>query len=196
MAGTWWPEVRRGDLVGYLTDEEHARLLGAMESASVGPGDPILSKGSPSRSLLLVEEGEVEIVDESAGEPLVLAVMGRGGIVGEVGFVDGRPRTHDVRARTLCRLKRLTRERLLELVKDDPALFAKLMIALAELLAERFRGAVEELEPVRAFAANLQEPMQHDAPGSFDEIDEPLPESALDLIKAVARSAQKDVAGV
>lgn len=199
MAGTWWAEARAGDLVAYLSDEEHRRLLAVTEAASVGVGDPILRKGSPSRSLLLVEEGEVEIVDEALGETVVLATIGPRGVVGEVGFVDGQVRTHDVRARTACRLRRLTRERLLDLVKDDPMLFAKLTLALAELLAGRFRDAVKDLEPVRAFAASLREPMDPmdpEGPAGFDEIDEPLPESALGLIRAVAQSARKDVAGL
>lgn len=196
MASGWWPQSRSGDLVGYLDAQEHDRLLAAMEPAAALAGDVILTKGSPSRSLLLVEAGELEIVDEAVGEAVVLATIGPGGVVGEVGFVDGRARTHNVRARSDCRLRRLTRERLLELVKDDPALFAKLTIALAELLARRFRAVVQELEPVRAFAASLQEPMEHEAPVGFDEIDEPLPESAMEMLRDVARRAGKDVAGV
>lgn len=197
MAGGWWPQSRSGDLVGYLDAPEHERLLAAMEPARAAAGDTILTKGSPSRSLLLVEDGEVEIVDEAMGEAVVLATVGPGGVVGEVGFVDGQVRTHDVRARTACRLRRLTRERLLDLVKNEPALFAKLTIALAELLARRFRAMVEELEPVRAFAASLKEPMEPDLPAAgFDEIDEPLPESAMELIREFARKAGKDAAGV
>ena len=123
-----------------------------------GAGDLVFQKGSPSRSLLLVEEGLLEVFDQAVGEEVVLAVVGPGGVVGEVGFVDGRPRTHHVRARGACRLRRLTRERLLDLVEGDPELFAKLTIALARLVAQRFRAAVDELEPVRAFAASLREP--------------------------------------
>jgi SulP family sulfate permease len=196
VAGSWWAEARKGDLVGYLTDEEHARLLGAAELASVAAGDPILRRGSPSRSLILIEAGEVAIVDESTGASVVLATIGAGGVVGEVGFVDGEMRTNDVRAMTACRLRRLTRERLLELVKDDATLFAKITIGLAEILARRFREAVAELEPVRAFAASLGQPAEAEEPASFDEIDEPLPEPALDLIRDVARRAQKGAAGV
>ena len=196
MAESWWPEIRDGHLVGYLTEGEHQRLLAATEPATAAAGDTILTKGSPSRSLLFVEDGEVEILDESLGEALVLASVGPGGVVGEIGFVDGRARTHDVRARTACRLRRLTREALLVLVKNDSALFAKLTIALAELLAERFRSALAELEPVRAFAASLREPMDIAAAADFDEIDEPLPEAALELIRDVARKTQKGLAGV
>lgn len=201
----WWPEARSGDLVAYLTDDEQTRLLAAMEACTADEGDLVFQKGSPSKSLLLVEEGALEVFDEAVGEEVVLARVGPGGVVGEVGFVDGRPRTHNVRARGACRLLRLTREGLLELVKGDPSLFAKLTIALAQLLAGRFRAAVEELEPVRAFAASLREPMELEEPGpGFDEIELPLPEAdpdpeeAVRLIKDVARKARKskNAAGV
>jgi CRP-like cAMP-binding protein len=128
-------------------------------------------------------------------------------VVGEVGFVDGQPRTHDVRARTACRLRRLTRERLLELVKDDATLFAKLTIALAEILARRFRSAVAEFEPLRAFAATLDEPLSLEGAKAdhYDEIETALPEPpegadgddpAVDLIRDVARRARRRLTGV
>jgi len=188
--------------VGALTDDEHARLLAAMEPCTAAAGDLVFQKGSPSRSLLLVDEGQLEVFDESMGEAVVLGEIGPGGVVGEVGFLDGYPRTHHVRARSACRLRRLTREGLLGLVDGDPTLFAKLTLALAELVARRFRSAVEELEPVRAFAASLREPLQLEA-RVFDEIDEPLPEEdpapptppqgqeAVKVLKQVARKSRK-----
>jgi CRP-like cAMP-binding protein len=195
---SWWPVVRPGELVGFLSEDEHARLLAAMEPCTAAAGELVFQKGSPSRSLLLVEQGQLEVFDEAVGQEVVLAPVGPGGVGGEVGFVDGRPRTHHVRARSECRLLRLTREGLLQLVKDDPWLFAKLTIALAQLLAFRFRSAVEELEPVRAFAVSLREPLEMEAGPDFDEIDEPLPEAdpdsgaaAVAVVKRVARKSRK-----
>ncbi len=198
---SWWPETRRGDLVSYLTEDEHARLWAAMEPCTAGEGDLVFQKGSPSRSLLLVEQGLLEVFDQAVGEDVILGAIGPGGVVGEVGFVDGQMRTHHVRARGDCRLRRLTRERLLELVKDDPQLFAKITISLARLVALRFRAAVDELEPVRAFAASLREPEElASGPAGFDEIDEPLPMGdpsepdpveAAKLLKDVARKSRK-----
>src|SRR6185295_13090525 len=112
---SWWPVARGGELVGYLTDDELARLLKLAESCSAAAGDLVFQKGGPSRSLLIVAEGQLEVFDESMGLPVVLAVVGPGGVVGEVGFVDGLPRTHNVRARGACRLWRLSREALLGL---------------------------------------------------------------------------------
>jgi len=189
MAGGWWPVARAGDLVTYLSEEEHARLLSAMEPLAGAPGDRILRGGDPARSLILVESGDVEVLD---GGGAVLAVVGSGGVVGEVGFLDGQPRTHDVRVRTSCRLRRLTRDSLLALVKNDSLLFAKLTIALAELLAQRFRRAVRALEPARAFATSI---MESRAQGEFDEIDE-LPEEALEILKGLAQKTDKDAAGL
>lgn len=190
----------------YLSDAEHGRLLAAMESCCLAAGDVALGKGDPSASLLLVEEGELEVLEQSMGESVSLASVGPGGVVGEVGFVDGEPRTHHVRARTACRLRSLSRSRLLELVKDDPTLFAKLIVGLAELIAARFRLVVRELEPIRAFAASLKDPLAFDEPlahepsapaeTDFDEIDEPLPEAALELVRELARKAQGDLTGL
>ena len=186
---SWWPVARRGELVGYLTDDEHARLLALAESCSAAAGDLVFQKGGPSRSLLIVVEGQLEVFDESMGLPVVLAIVGPGGVVGEVGFVDGLPRTHHVRARSACRLWRLSREALLGLVDGHPLLFAKITIGLAQLLALRFRSAVEEMEPVRSFAAALREPLDSEDPlPQFDEIEAPLPEEDPDR---KARSAAK-----
>ncbi len=188
--------------MGTLTGEEHARFLKVLEPCTAASGDLVFQKGSPSRSLLLVEEGQLEVFDESMGEAVVLGEVGPGGVVGEVGFLDGQPRTHHVRARSACRLQRLTRDGLFGLADADPGLFAKLTIALAQLVARRFRSAVEELEPVRAFAASLREPLELEG-GLFDEIDEPLPEEdpaappkppaeqAVKVLKQVARKSRK-----
>ena len=221
VASVWWPEARAGELVAYLDEQEHARLLAVTEVAEAGAGDFLLHKGSPSRSILLVEDGEIEIIDDSmAGHVVVLGRVGPGGVVGEVGFVDGAPRTHHVRAGTACRVRRLTRDGLLALAQADPKLFAKVAMALATLMARRFRNVLEELDPLRAFAASLgdpdesetvapEEPLAADTSGGgetvadhdegpveYDEIEDPMLDQALDVLRDLARRPGKDLAGV
>ena len=218
MAAAWWPEARAGELVAYLDDAELARLLAVTEVAEAGAGDFLLHRGSPSRSLLLVEDGEIEIIDESMGDTVVLGRVGPGGVVGEVGFLDGQPRTHHVRAGTACRVRRLTRDGLIALGQVEPRLFAKVSLALASLVARRFRNALEELDPLRAFAASLGDPEETPAtpparagePGGasehleghddsqvqYDEIEDPLLDHALDVLRELARRPSKDLAGV
>lgn len=222
MSAVWWPKARTGELVAYLDDQELARLIAVTEVAEAGAGDFLLHKGSPSRSLLFVEDGQIEIIDETLGETIVLGRVGPGGVVGEVGFLDGQPRTHHVRAGTACRVRRLTREGFLALAQADPQLFAKVSIALAALVARRFRNALEELDPLRAFAASLGDPEDtpadaeaedaapaaepkagaaseegpEDGPIQYDEIEDPILDQALDVLRELARRPGKDLAGV
>jgi cyclic nucleotide-binding protein len=217
VAAVWWPEARAGELVAYLDDGELTRLLAVTEIAEAGAGDFLLHRGSPSRSLLIVEDGEIEIVDESMGDTVVLGRVGPGGVVGEVGFLDGQPRTHHVRAGTACRVRRLTRDGLIALGQVEPRLLAKVSLALAGLMARRFRSALEELDPLRAFAASLEpeespaakggraaepsgeseHPEGHDdSPIQYDEIEDPLLDQALDVLRELARRPPSDLAGV
>ena len=222
MPAVWWPEARTGELVAYLDDQELARLIAVTEVAEAGAGDFLLHKGSPSRSVLLVEDGQIEIIDETLGETIVLGRVGPGGVVGEVGFLDGQPRTHHVRAGTACRVRRLTREGFLALAQADAQLFTKVSIALAVLVARRFRNALEELDPLRAFAASLGDPEDppadadaedaapaaepkagaaseegpEDGPIHYDEIEDPILDQALDVLRELARRPGKDLAGV
>jgi CRP-like cAMP-binding protein len=156
-SGSWWPVAREGELVRYLDEEEYVRLLDDTIPVSAEPGDVIFFKGAPSTSLVIVVSGELEVFEESKGKMHVLGTVPAGSVVGEVGFLDGRPRTRHVRARTACELRRITREGFVALMSDSPMLLAKMMVALSELLATRYRAVTEELEPVRALAASLRE---------------------------------------
>ena len=182
---------RAGDLVRYLDDDEYERLLGYTEVAEVVAGSVILHRGAPSRSLILVETGEVEVIDENG---TALVVFKDGEVTGEVGFVDGQERMHDVRARSVSRLRRLTRDRVMELSRTDPAVFGKVMLGIAEIMARRFRDVVSELAPARAFAARLGEP--EDLHAEFDEIDEELPVDALQVLREVAGKAALGLGGI
>jgi CRP-like cAMP-binding protein len=193
MAGTWWPALRAGELIAYLTDDELDRLYDVTVPVVAEPGDVIFYKGAPSKSLVIVEEGEVEAFEESAGQVVVLGSAGAGSVMGELGFLDGRPRSNHVRAGAACRLRKLTRDQLLQLADEDALLFAKLVISLAELLASRHRGVVAELEPVRALVASFRS--AEDAPDVAEapELSPPEQSQALGVLKAVALQT-KDLA--
>jgi CRP-like cAMP-binding protein len=194
MAGTWWPALRAGELIAYLTEDELERLYDVTVPVVAEPGDVIFYKGAPSKSLVIVEEGEVEAFEETGGSAVVLGSAGAGSVMGELGFLDGRPRSNHVRASAPCRLRKLTRDQLLQLADEDALLFAKLVISLAELLASRYRGVVAELEPVRALVASFRaagddEPTVAEAP----DLSQPEHSQALGVLKAVALQT-KDLA--
>jgi len=183
----WWPTARSGELVRYLSEEEYVRLLDDTIPVSAEPGDVIFFKGAPSNSLVLGVEGELEVFEESRGKMVVLGTVPAGSVVGEVGFLDGRPRTRHVRARTTADLRKITREGFLELLNLEPLLFAKLMVAMSELLATRYRTVVEELEPVRALAASLRD-INQNSPQSVTSTGK----QTLEALERLAPRAQED----
>jgi CRP-like cAMP-binding protein len=183
----WWPTARSGELLRYLNEEEYVRLLDDTIPVSAEPGDVIFFKGAPSTSLVIVVEGELEVFEESRGKMVVLGTVPAGSVVGEVGFLDGRPRTRHVRARTTADLRKITREGFLELLNLAPTLFAKLMVAMSELLAARYRSVVEELEPVRALAASLRDVNQN-SPQAVT----PTSRQTLEALERLAPRAQDD----
>jgi CRP-like cAMP-binding protein len=187
VSDAWWPAARAGELVRYLNEEEYVRLLDDTIPVSAEPGDVIFFKGAPSTSLVLVVEGELEVFEESRGKMVVLGTVPPGSVVGEEGVLDGRPRTRHVRAKTTADLRKITREGFLELLNLEPLLFAKLMVAMSELLAARYRTVVEELEPVRALAASLRDIQQTNPQGATASS-----RQTLEALERLAPRAQDD----
>ena len=78
-------------------------------------------------------------------------------------------------------------EGFLELLNLEPTLFAKLMVAMSELLAARYRSVVEELEPVRALAASLRD-INQNSPQSVTSTGK----QTLDALERLLPHAQDD----
>ena len=104
-----------------------------------------LSLVADTLAVQLLDEGDVEIYEISAdGTEIVYNILGPGEIFGEVGFVDGHPRTRWVRARSECLLWRVGEEQVEALPADAKILVYRF---LTVLLAHRFRVAVGREEP-------------------------------------------------
>jgi CRP/FNR family cyclic AMP-dependent transcriptional regulator len=71
-------------------------VVAASRRRSYARGQVIFSAGETSEHLLLVVTGRIKVVVRSAdGGELVLALVGRGGTVGELGVIDGGSRSAD-----------------------------------------------------------------------------------------------------
>lgn len=105
-----------------------------------GAGEPLLHQGEITRHCYAIREGEVLVsATSSRGATVVLARRGPGAVVGELGALDGLPRSATVRARTDVVAFVLTAAALEDLLRDDAAL------ALAELrrLSRQLRELTE-----------------------------------------------------
>ena len=125
-------------LLKALSESGRGKLAEAGRRNELEPGTVLFRRGDEPDALFIILEGEVEIsaVFES-GRQLRYGVAGAGAIVGEMGVLDGRPRSADIVATRRTQLWRIPRSSLLSTLKDEtPG-----AIALIESLAARLRQA-------------------------------------------------------
>jgi serine/threonine protein phosphatase PrpC len=105
-------------------------LLGQTTVKKYAPGETLLVQGAPSDSLLVILDGEVEVLEFGN----VVATRKKGEVIGEIGFFTNVPRTASVIARTTTQVLLLKKENFEHLLNRD----ARLGIDLA-------KGVIQEL---------------------------------------------------
>jgi CRP/FNR family transcriptional regulator, cyclic AMP receptor protein len=110
--------------------------------------------------MMLVLDGEVTVenIIVSRTSPVTINVLGAGSLIGEMGLVDGEPRSATCTATSTVRAAVLTREALQELMNDRPEIGGKLMMAVSLRIAERLRDTSEKLK----LYAQLTQAMQQE----------------------------------
>lgn len=91
----------------------------------------IFAEGEPGGSLILIEDGRVEISNTSLmGRKSVLAYMGPGEVLGEIAALDGGPRSADAVAATKVEALALSRDNVLEYISARPDFAQSVIVEL------------------------------------------------------------------
>jgi CRP/FNR family transcriptional regulator, cyclic AMP receptor protein len=133
-----------------LTHEEARAVVAYMQPRRFKEGVTLIREGDTDNTgfMLLVLDGEVtvETIVVSRTEPITVTVLGAGSLVGEMGLVDGAPRSATCTTMSPVTCAVLTREALEQLMNDDSRIAAKLLMAIATRMAERMRDTQEKLK--------------------------------------------------
>ena len=133
-----------------LSHDEARAIVAYMRPHRIPEGRTFIKEGDTESTdfMLLVLDGEVTIenIVVSRTEPITVTVLGPGNLIGEMGLLDGAPRSASCTAMTDVRCAILTRDSLNQLLKDDPSTAAKLMMAISMRIAERMRESQEKLK--------------------------------------------------
>lgn len=105
------------------------------------PGDEIVRAGDRERALYLLVDGTLGVRIPGAEDRLKR--IDAPSLVGEVGFVDGGPRSATLEALTAGTIVRLEFAAFERLAAAEPALGHRMLLALARLLAARLRMLTE-----------------------------------------------------
>jgi CRP-like cAMP-binding protein len=132
-------------LFRYFTPDERDRIESIGEMRRIAEGAHVIRAGAADSNLFAVEDGHLDIVRMEEGEPVVVATVGPGDVIGEVSFIDDSPRTVSVVAGEESTIRTWNKRTLCEALAFEPQLLAKFSVAMSELLVERLRDVTRRV---------------------------------------------------
>lgn len=152
--------LMRASPVAELDFHDAGLVIDAMQPALVAAGTVFIEEGQTDGNefMVLLIEGQVraENATGAAGENMVISLIGAGSLIGEMGLIDGAPRSATCTALSDLKLAILSREALRGLVETQPAIAARLLLAVASLLGERVRENNRRLRTLSQVAKAMQ----------------------------------------
>ncbi|MEK6220947.1 MAG: cyclic nucleotide-binding domain-containing protein, partial [Chloroflexota bacterium] len=113
--------LRNIPLFADLPDEDLKQLSDSVEIVVLPDGEMLFSEGDEGDLAYVIKDGELEIVKESEGREVLLAVRGAGVMIGEMSLLESMPRTASVRARGDCELYAISRDKFDGLLRSSPS---------------------------------------------------------------------------
>ena len=129
-----------------LTPQEADTLGAAMPLIRARAGQALIREGEVGDWMLLLLAGTVDVVKSAPnGGTSRLAVIKQGAAVGEMSMLDAAPRYATCLAIEDVQAGVLTRSAIARLIQQHPAIGAKLLVKLTQLLAQRLRNTSNQL---------------------------------------------------
>lgn len=143
--------------LGEALEREDLRRLAALGKVrEVAAGERLRSEGEPGGTLMVLLAGSVEVVKNHGDGGRRLVELGPGALLGEIGFLCGRPASATLRTCAPVRLFELPRDAFADLAEAGEPAAMRLALALARVLADRLaRMNDKALEMCEEYVAGL-----------------------------------------
>jgi CRP/FNR family transcriptional regulator, cyclic AMP receptor protein len=125
-------QLRKIPLLSACSTRELQQVARAADEIEVEAGAILMQQDTRAREAFVIMEGHAEVVRDGK----VVATVGPGDCVGELGLLDNEPRNATVVARQPMRLLVLSSQAFSALLEDAPAMTRKLLRNLAGRLRE------------------------------------------------------------
>ncbi|MCU0763848.1 MAG: cyclic nucleotide-binding domain-containing protein [Hydrogenophaga sp.] len=147
-----------------LTLSDAMKVVGYMRPKRIKAGTVFMREGEVQQTdyMLLVLEGDIAVENDLPGlqESMVVNIIGPGHLIGEMGVLDGAPRSATCTATTDIAAAVLSRTALMRLLKDQPRVGAKLLLAISKRMADRLRETTRKLRTFAQMNKALQQELQ------------------------------------
>jgi CRP-like cAMP-binding protein len=129
--------LARNPVFAVLSAERRDMLAEGGRSVRLQRGARLFSRGDTSDAAYAIIAGEVEVVIEGMdGRPVWLARLGSGTVIGEMGILDGSPRSADANATRNTELWRIERKLVTEALLAEPGAALALLGEMARRLRD------------------------------------------------------------
>jgi CRP-like cAMP-binding protein len=147
-----------------LTLADAFKVVTYMRPKRIAAGTVFMQEGEVKQNdyMLLVLEGDIAVENELHGyqESMVVNIIGPGHLIGEMGVLDGSPRSATCTATTEIYAAVLSRTALMRLLKDEPRVGSRLLLAISKRMADRLRDTTRKLKSFAQMNKALQEELQ------------------------------------
>jgi CRP-like cAMP-binding protein len=116
---------------------------------NLNKGEVIFHEGNPSNNAYIIGLGSIEILENTGNGQKVMGVLGENEIFGEMGLIDGLPRSATARAREDSVVYVLTPQTFDALVQENP----EALLPILKILISRLRETMKYLKLGYKFSA-------------------------------------------
>ena len=152
--------ITEGALVE-LSAADAREVVSYMRPERIKAGEVVIREGESTRNdfMALVLDGEVTVENSvaAAHDSMVVSILGPGSLIGEMGIIDGGPRSATCTASTDLALAVLTREALTRLMDTHPSVAARLLLAMSKRIADHLRETNRKLMTCAQVSKALQQ---------------------------------------
>lgn len=168
-----WPS-RRGDprmeiektlqesfLFGEFPREEIRRVAQICTALKIPKGQTIFQEGEQGDALFLVQKGSIKIfrvLSDTYRE--TLAVLGPGGVFGEMSFIDRVPRSSSAVAADASALIQISRSDFDVILSKQPSLASKVIKRIASVMATRIRATNDKISEAARWVQEIHQRSQ------------------------------------
>ena len=152
--------ITEGALVE-LSAADAREVVSYMRPERIKAGEVVIREGESTRNdfMALVLDGEVTVENSvaAAHDSMVVSILGPGSLIGDMGIIDGGPRSATCTASTDLALAVLTREALTRLMDTHPSVAARLLLTMSKRIADHLRETNRKLMTFAQVSKALQQ---------------------------------------
>jgi CRP/FNR family transcriptional regulator, cyclic AMP receptor protein len=132
--------VGKSQFFAEFSREDISNLAGYMEVFRAQPGEIIIREGEDGDFMMLIVEGEVDILKKTYRvQQQHMTSAGPGMTLGEMSMIDGEPRFATCMASQPTVFAVLTRDNMAKIILDHPSLGSKILVKMVTMLSLRLR---------------------------------------------------------